>query len=145
MNFHITTEQQMLVESVQRFLERDYGFDARRKQLADPGSPRWRWQTLAELGLLGLMVDEEQGGMGGSAFDAMLVAQALAPGLLLEPWHEVAIESVSLLQALKPSSGLTDPVARTKGEAISAALEAIIAGERMIVPAHDEAGMQGNM
>lgn len=145
MNFHITTEQQMLVESVQRFLERDYGFDARRKQLADPGSPRWRWQTLAELGLLGLMVDEEQGGMGGSAFDAMLVAQALAPGLLLEPWHEVAIESVSLLQALKPSSGLTDPVARTKGETISAALKAIIAGERMIVPAHDEAGMQGNM
>ncbi|NCX62148.1 MAG: hypothetical protein EBW84_05375, partial [Betaproteobacteria bacterium] len=80
MNFHITTEQQMLVESVQRFLERDYGFDARRKQLADPGSPRWRWQTLAELGLLGLMVDEEQGGMGGSANGANPGRQVVCVG-----------------------------------------------------------------
>ncbi|MFZ9492764.1 MAG: acyl-CoA dehydrogenase family protein, partial [Burkholderiaceae bacterium] len=145
MNFQITAEQQMLVDSVQRFLERDYGFDARRKQLADPGSPRWRWQTLAELGLLGLMVPEEDGGIGGNAFDAMLVAQALAPGLLLEPWHEVAIESVQLLQYLKSSKVSTDPSFIAKQRRISEALGAIASGARMIVPAHDEAHMQGQM
>lgn len=145
MNFQITAEQQMLVDSVQRFLERDYGFDARRKQLADPGSPRWRWQTLAELGLLGLMVPEEDGGIGGNAFDAMLVAQALAPGLLLEPWHEVTIESVHLLQHLKSSKVSTDPSFIAKQRRISEALGAIAIGDRMIVPAHDEAHMQGQM
>lgn len=145
MNFQINAEQQMLIDSVQRFLERDYGFDARRKQLTDPGSPRWRWQILAELGLLGLMVPEEDGGIGGNAFDAMLVAQALAPGLILEPWQEVAIESVALLQGLKSSITLTDTYLISKQKHISEALAAIASGQRMIVPAHDEAPMQGNM
>jgi alkylation response protein AidB-like acyl-CoA dehydrogenase len=145
MNFQITAEQQMLIDSVQRFLERDYSFDARRKQLADPGSPRWRWQTLAELGLLGLIVSEEDGGIGGNAFDAMLVAQALAPALMLEPWHEVAIESVSLLQGLKSDPAANDPMLASKQVRIREALSAIASGDRLIVPAHDEASMQGNM
>jgi len=145
MNFQMTTEQQMLVDSVQRFLARDYSFDARRQRLSDPASPRWQWERLAELGLLGLIVPEDDGGIGGNAFDAMLVARALAPGLMLGPWHEVAIESVSLLSALKHSFDSHDPISASKREQLAETLHAIACGKRMIVPAHDEALMQGDM
>ena len=149
MNFQITTEQQMLIDSVQRFLVRDYSFDERRKQLHDAASARWRWQTLADLGLLGLIAPEANGGIGGHAFDAMLVAKALAPGLMLEPWPEVAVESVSLLHALLHASQLsnisTEPSIEPRKAKLAESLQAIASGERMIVPAHDELTMQGDM
>ena len=55
MDFQLTEEQRALADTVGRFIERDYGFEARWSVLRSPeGWSRRHWQTLAELGLTGL-------------------------------------------------------------------------------------------
>ena len=62
MNFNASEEQRLLAASIERFIARDYGFDARRRIVASSdGYSRAIWKTLAELGWLGLAVPAELG------------------------------------------------------------------------------------
>ena len=66
MNFDYSQEQQMLRDSVARFLQKNYDFDTRQELVASDAP--WSgdvWQQFAELGLTALPFSEEHGGLGG--------------------------------------------------------------------------------
>ena len=87
MDFALTEEQQLLKDSVERFLEKNYSFERRRQQVAQrQASAPEVWQGLASLGLLGLPFSEEHGGFGGGAVETMLAMEALGRHLSLEPY-----------------------------------------------------------
>lgn len=87
MNFDYTEEQQLLADTLRRFLATGYSFDARTKILASPSG--WSedvWAAFAEMGLLGVPFAEAHGGYGGSAVDVMIVMEAIGEGLVVEPY-----------------------------------------------------------
>ena len=87
MNFDYNEEQQLLSDSVRRFLGKDYDFEARRRIVAsDAGWSPAAWKTFAELGLTGLPFASEHGGFGGGAVDLMGVMEAFGEALVVEPY-----------------------------------------------------------
>src|SRR5256885_17109858 len=86
MNFDYNEEQQLLADSVRRFLQKDYDFEARRKILASPEGWSARvWSQLAQMGLTGLPFSPDYGGFGGGAGDLMGVVEAFRDPLVVEP------------------------------------------------------------
>ena len=74
MDFSYSDEQQMLQDSVQKFVYSQYDFDTRRKIInSDAGYSAEYWSLFAELGWLTVPFSEEDGGFGGSAVDLMVV------------------------------------------------------------------------
>src|ERR1700752_5320551 len=87
MNFELSDEQTLLAETIKRFVDTHYNFDARAKIMASPGG--WStdvWAAIAEMGLLVWPFAEAHGGFGGSTVDVMLVMEAIGEGLLVEPY-----------------------------------------------------------
>ena len=92
MDFSFNDEQQMLLDTTQRFLASEYSFEQRNKLLeSDQGWSRHIWKKLADLGLLALDIPEADGGIGAGPVGVMLVSQAAGHGLLLEPLLSSAI------------------------------------------------------
>ena len=87
MDFSLTDEQRMIRDSVERFVEKNYGFERYLATLAKPSqSDATVWAQFAESGWLGLPLPESAGGFGGSAVDTMLIAEGLGAGLVIEPY-----------------------------------------------------------
>lgn len=87
MDFEYSDEQQLLADTLKRYLATDYGADARAKIVASPtGWSEAVWASLAELGLLGVPFAAEHGGYGGTAIDMMIVMEALGEALVVEPY-----------------------------------------------------------
>ncbi|QLC23007.1 pilus assembly protein CpaB [Parasphingopyxis sp. CP4] len=87
MDFSFTDEQQMLRDSVGKFLEKSYDFDTR-QELVRSDAP-WSaeaWQQFAEFGLLALPFSEDQGGLGGSISDCVAFAELFGKHLVVEPY-----------------------------------------------------------
>jgi hypothetical protein len=98
MNFDLSEEQQMFVTSVERFAA-PVDVEARRKlRLSPTGYDRARWQQLAEMGLIALASSEDAGGMGGSAVDLALVAEAVGKANAPDPLLEHGILPALLLE-----------------------------------------------
>ncbi len=125
MDFDFNDDQDMLRDSVHRWVERGYDFERRRGIVKAGGYSAQAWQELADLGVLGLQVDEASGGLGLGAVDAMVVMEELGRGLVLEPFAAVALVASHLLGA---------------GRAPSAALwlQGIAEGKERVVLAHEE-------
>ena len=99
MNFDFTEEQVMLRDSVARYVQDDYDWEARVAIAgSDDGIDRARWQTFAELGWLSIPFAEEHGGFGGSAVDLVVVMEELGKGLVLEPYFATVMLYGGLLQ-----------------------------------------------
>lgn len=87
MNFDLTEEQQLLADSIRRFIANDYGFEARRRIVASAeGYSAEVWTTMAEMGLLALPLPAEHDGFGGGAGDLMTVMDAIGEALVVEPY-----------------------------------------------------------
>jgi alkylation response protein AidB-like acyl-CoA dehydrogenase len=87
MDFQLSEEQQLLADSVRRLLENNYDFESRKKIVAsEAGHCAKTWATLAELGLLGLPVSEDNGGFGGGSTDLIPVMEAMGETLSVEPF-----------------------------------------------------------
>src|SRR5258708_38394134 len=86
MNFDYNEEQQLLADSVRRFLQKDYHFEARKKIVAsaEGWSPK-AWSTLAEMGLTGLPFSPDYGGFGGGAVDLVGVMEGFGEALVGGP------------------------------------------------------------
>jgi alkylation response protein AidB-like acyl-CoA dehydrogenase len=92
MNFDYNEEQQLLADSVKRFIGKDYGFEERKKIVASAnGYSDSVWATFAEMGLLGLPVSPDFDGFGGGALDMMGVMESIGDGLVVEPFLATTI------------------------------------------------------
>ena len=104
---HLTSEQQMLQDGVERIV-RDHGkFEQWRHSTASAEAfDRGTWQQMAELGWLGLGLAEEHGGIGGSPADTALVMEGFGRGLLRQPYVSSCVLSMRLLSASGQPSAL---------------------------------------
>ncbi|MFT7220245.1 MAG: alkylation response protein AidB-like acyl-CoA dehydrogenase [Candidatus Azotimanducaceae bacterium] len=100
MDFSFSEEQGMLQDSVQRFIQNSYPFDARQKMLkTDDGFSRENWSSFAELGWLALPFSEENGGFGGTAVETMIMMEEFGKGLVVEPFVSTVIMAGSVIEA----------------------------------------------
>jgi alkylation response protein AidB-like acyl-CoA dehydrogenase len=105
MDFNYSNEQIALQETLQRFIDRDYGFERRRELARSPlGFSPEAWAQYAELGLLSLPFPEEFGGLGGNAVDIMLVMELVGRGLLLEPFASTIVMGGGLIRDAAPEA-----------------------------------------
>lgn len=92
MDFSLTEEQQLLCDSIARFVQNEYSFEARKAIVASPtGWSAKVWGQFAEMGLLGVAFAESHGGFGGSAVDVMVVMQELGRGMVVEPYLSTVV------------------------------------------------------
>jgi alkylation response protein AidB-like acyl-CoA dehydrogenase len=80
----LTDERRAFVESVQDFCRRECGTREQRDRLTDGGAHTHNqhlFERMAQLGWLGVSIDEEYGGTGGGTVDMCLLLDELAYGL----------------------------------------------------------------
>jgi alkylation response protein AidB-like acyl-CoA dehydrogenase len=75
MNFALSDEQVLLREAARGSLSRFKTIEAARDALEDPTALPDLWPVAVEAGWPGLLIDEERGGAGLGAFDALLIAE----------------------------------------------------------------------
>ncbi|HEY1511802.1 MAG TPA: acyl-CoA dehydrogenase family protein [Solirubrobacteraceae bacterium] len=85
MNFALTDEQEFLREAARGALSRHKTIEAARNALEDPSALPALWPMAVEAGWPGLLIDEEHGGAGLEAFDALLVAEEVGRVLAAVP------------------------------------------------------------
>lgn len=126
MNFEHTEERRMLADSLNRFIAEQYSFETRDRivKSAHGFSPDI-WQQFADLGVIGALFREADGGFGGAGFDIAVVFEAIGRGLVVEP--------------LLGSAVLAGEAIATAGNAAQkAVLDQIIGGTTIAAFAHDE-------
>ena len=98
MDFNFTEEQQMLRDSINKYIAKDYGFEARKATIGSAqGFSDQVWAQLAEMGLLGVAFDEAHGGFGGTPVDTLLVMGELGRGIVVEPYFSTVVLGGSLI------------------------------------------------
>lgn len=100
-DFSLTEEQILLRDSVEKYVA-DHGGVERHRDLSQ-GADRFdpdAWAAFAELGWLALPFSEDDGGLGGSATDLMVLCEGLGRGLVREPYLHTAITCGGLLSAM---------------------------------------------
>jgi alkylation response protein AidB-like acyl-CoA dehydrogenase len=86
MDLDFTEEQQMLRETVRGVCEKHASLTTVRELEDDPiGYPESFWTQLADLGLLGLTIAEDNGGSGMTMLDAVVVYEELGRSLAPSP------------------------------------------------------------
>ena len=126
MNFEHTEERRMLADSLNRFIADQYGIETRNRTAAtEQGYSTEMWEKFAELGVIGALLREEDGGFGGGGFDIAVVFEALGRGLVLEP---VLGSAVLAAEAISFAGNAEQ----------KAVLEEIAAGATIATFAHDE-------
>ena len=98
MDFELSDEQNMLKDSVERFVKDNYSPESRAK-LADTelGFSKDHWKKMAELGWLGLPFSEDVGGFGGTAVETAIMMENMGSGLVLEPFLSTVIMGGGLI------------------------------------------------
>jgi alkylation response protein AidB-like acyl-CoA dehydrogenase len=87
MNFELSQEQQLLQDSIARFVQDNYDLERRTKLAASKfGFSKEHWDTMAELGWFSLPFAEADGGFGGNQIDTMVMMEQVGRALLLEPF-----------------------------------------------------------
>jgi alkylation response protein AidB-like acyl-CoA dehydrogenase len=123
MNFDFTDDQLALRDAVARWVEKDFAFERRHALAKKGGATRAVYRELVDLGLTGLVVAPEHGGMGFGAVESMVVMEELGRGLVNAPYAAAALMAPALV---------TD----------GAWLARIADGSALVVPALQEQGMR---
>lgn len=125
MNFEHTEDRRMLADSLNRFIAEQYAFETRdRIAKSAQGFSSEIWQQFAELGVIGALFSEADGGFGGGGFDVAVVFEALGRGLVVEP----------LLGAVMAG----EAISVAGSDAQKGVLAEIIGGTTIAALAHDE-------
>jgi len=91
-NFNHTPERQMLADTLDRFISDNYSMDSRNQAMeSSTGFQPKIWSALAELGIVGALFSEQQGGFGGDPFDIAVLFEAIGRGLVVEPFLDNAL------------------------------------------------------
>ncbi|HZS39994.1 MAG TPA: acyl-CoA dehydrogenase family protein [Polyangia bacterium] len=100
MNFDLTEDQQLLVETAASFVKKQSPVSRFRGLREDAlGYSRAVWRQLCEFGWLGAAFPESVGGAGGSFVDAMLILEQLGAALVPEPFTSALVSGRALLRA----------------------------------------------
>lgn len=127
MNFDLSEEQQMLVDSIGKFLKNDYPFETRRKLAnSELGFSAQNWKTFAELGWLSVPFSADNGGFGGTTVDMMLMHEQFGTALVTEPLIPTLILGGRLIELLGDNA---------QKETL---LSAVIQGELQLALAYNE-------
>jgi alkylation response protein AidB-like acyl-CoA dehydrogenase len=120
MDLDFTSEQDLLRDSVRRACERHCGLDVVRKLENDPvGYSTELWQQLAELGVTGLIIDEQYGGSGMTMIDAAVVYEEFGRTLVPSPHFVSAVLAAGLISRSSNDALKADLLPRiASGEAI---------------------------
>jgi alkylation response protein AidB-like acyl-CoA dehydrogenase len=126
MDFAHTEDRRMLADSLGRYVAEQYPFDTR-QQIARSveGFSREQWRQFADLGVIGALFNEADGGLGGTGFDIAVVFEELGRGLVVEPF---------LASAMLAGSALS----LAGNDAQKALLSGIQDGSLVATLAHDE-------
>ncbi|BBY53467.1 acyl-CoA dehydrogenase family protein [Mycobacterium koreense] len=127
MDFTFTDEQQLLRDTVTRFLANRYTMeDSRAAAKTGPGWQPEIWRAFAgELGILGATFPEELGGLDGGPTELMIITEALGHALVIEPYVETVVLGGGLLQ-------------RAGGPGTQSLLHQIAAGTAVVALAAEE-------
>jgi len=105
MDFTYSEEQQMLTDSLRRFVASAYTFEARRRNARENGSfDTHIWSALAEMGVLGLCVPTEYGGFGEGPATQAVVQRELGRALLQEPVIPGGVIAAAILKQFAPAA-----------------------------------------
>ena len=101
MDFGLSEDQQLLDQTLRGFLADQVSIE-RVRELRDKDCPNDRaiWNSLAELGMAGVLVPEEQGGSGLALLDAVVVSQALGHAATPSAFLSSGVMAPVALQAL---------------------------------------------
>ena len=134
MDFSLSEEQQLLKDSITQFVDKDYQFDIRQKNVSsDLGYSSEFWKTFADLGWLGMPFSEEDGGYNGGPTDLMVIMESLGRGLVVEPYIPNVVLAGGLISRLGSS------------EQKSSLLPKIISGENQMSVAFSEPQSRFNL
>ena len=125
MDFDFSDDQEQLRDAVRKYVDKGYTFERRRAAEKAGGFDRAAYTELAELGLTGLYVPEDDGGMGMGPIEGMVVMEELGRGIVLEPLAQALIAGAVI-------AGYAD--AATK----AAWLPGVASGEKLVVLAYQE-------
>ncbi|MBK6569270.1 acyl-CoA dehydrogenase family protein [Candidatus Aalborgicola defluviihabitans] len=125
MDFDFSDDQVQLGDAVRKWVDKGYTFERRRAAEKAGGFDRAAWNELAELGLCGLYVPEDDGGLGMGPVEGMVVMEELGRGIVLEPLAQSLMAGGVL-------AGYAD--AATK----AAWLPKVASGEALVVLAYQE-------
>jgi alkylation response protein AidB-like acyl-CoA dehydrogenase len=127
MDFDYSDEQQLLRDSVARFVREEYAFDARKRLIASGQAfSASHWSLFAELGWLAVPLPESCGGLDGSAVDNAIILEEFGRGLVLEPWVPTLTLGAGAIAALGSPAQQQALLAR------------VVAGELQLALAHFE-------
>ncbi|MES2532576.1 MAG: acyl-CoA dehydrogenase family protein [Pseudomonadota bacterium] len=125
MDFNFSDDQEQLRDAVRKWVDKGYAFERRRGIEAKGGFSREAWDELAELGLGGLYISEDDGGLGMGPVAGMVVMEELGRGIVLEPFAQALI-----------AGGVLSGYAGS--ELKDAWLPRIAGGQAIVVLAHQE-------
>ena len=91
MDFDFSDDQEQLRDAVRKWVDKGYDFERRRGIEAAGGFSREAWDELSELGLGGLYISEDDGGLGMGPVAGMVVMEELGRGIVLEPFAQTLI------------------------------------------------------
>ena len=127
MNFEHTEDRRMLADTLNRFVSEQYGFETRNAiAYGDVGMAPALWSQFAELGAIGALFTEADGGFGGAGFDIAVVFEALGRGLVVEPFLGALMVGRALAAAGTPAQ--------------KALIANLVDGSTVAALAHDEPG-----
>jgi alkylation response protein AidB-like acyl-CoA dehydrogenase len=127
MDFSYTETQDMIRDTLARFLADTHDFDSRQKRIGsttgrDPGI----WSALAtELGMLGASFSEDHGGLGGGALENQIIMEQMGEVIAVEPYLQTVVLGGGALKAVG-------------GNMADAVIPQIIGGEVIIAFAYAE-------
>jgi alkylation response protein AidB-like acyl-CoA dehydrogenase len=126
LDFGQSDEHAMLADTLRRFAIDRNGFEARAHRLAaSPPDRTSLWAPMAELGAVGALIPEDDGGFGGTPRDMAVVLAALAPSLPVEPLLASGVVCGRLLM-------------RAQDDRAKTLLQALIEGSAIVALAHSE-------
>ncbi|WP_428000776.1 acyl-CoA dehydrogenase family protein [Acidovorax sp.] len=127
MNFEHTEDRRMLADTLDRFVAGQCPMETRNAiAYGSTGMSPALWGQFAELGAIGALFPEADGGFGGAGFDIAVVFEALGRGLVVEPF----------LGALLVGRALAAAGTAAQKERIAS----LIDGSTVAALAHDEPG-----
>lgn len=127
MDFELNDEQVMLRDTVREVLAKTYDIETLRKVTdTERGWDPKVWKSLADIGILGLTVDEADGGMGAGPVELGAVLGEIGRSLAPEPYLNGVVVPAALVSAT------------AEGDTRADLLGGLVSGELLMAFAHTE-------